>query len=86
MVTSVIWDVLLYHHGLGRGGALRAVFQAPDFRDISSDFRVEVHIGGDIRGNTEEAEKALGWFLSSLYLYRDKLGMGGKSKKKPKRE
>lgn len=85
-VTSVIWDVLLYHHGLGRGGAMRAVFQTPDFKDITSDFHVDVHIGGDIRGNLEEAEKALGWFLSSLYLYRDKLGLNGNSRKKPKGE
>ena len=78
-VTRLIWDALLRHHGLGRGGALRAVFQVPDFQDISSDFRVDVHIGGSVRGNTEEAEKALSWCLSSLYLYMEDLGLYGEN-------
>ncbi len=75
-MTGLIWDTLLFHHGLGRGGALRAVFQVPDFQDLTSDFRVEVLISNGVQGiRRAEQTRALSWFLSSLYLYREKLGL-----------
>lgn len=74
-VTSLLWDVLLYRHGLGRGGILHVVFQVPDFQDRSSDFRVEVRLNDDIRQTLTDEGKALRWFFTSIYLYRRHLGL-----------
>jgi hypothetical protein len=80
-MTSMLWDVVLRHHGLGRGGALRVIFQVPDFQDLQSDFRVDVFVAGKVKdelGDTRSKEQAeaLSWFLSSLYLYTEDLGLG----------
>ncbi len=74
-VTGLLWDVLLFHHGLGRGGPLQVVFQIPDFQDRSSDFRVEVRLSDDLREKYTEEAKALGWCLGGIYLYRRHLGL-----------
>ena len=83
-MTSMLWDVVLRHHGLGRGGALRVIFQVPDFQDLQSDFRVDVFIAGKVKdefGETRSKElaEALSWFLSSLYLYTEDLGLGAQN-------
>ena len=80
-VTSLLWDVLLFHHGLGRGGILQVVFQVPDFQDRSSDFRVEVRVDNDLRAAQTEDVKALSWFFTSIYLYRQHLGLIENTKK-----
>ena len=80
-VTSLLWDVLLFHHGLGRGGALRVIFQVPDFQDRSSDFRVEVRVDDDLRAAQTDDVKALSWFFTSIYLYRHHLGLVENTKK-----
>ncbi len=80
-VTSLLWDVLLYRHGLGRGGILRVVFQVPDFQDNSSDFRVDVRIDTDLRSALTDDAMALRWFFTSIYLYRRHLGLVDEKKK-----
>ena len=84
-VTSLLWDVLLFHHGLGRGGILRVVFQVPDFQDRSSDFRVEVRVDNDLRAARTDEVEALNWFFTSIYLYRRHLGLIEKKQKGEKR-
>lgn len=80
-VTSLLWDVLLFQHGLGRGGPLQVVFQVPDFQDRSSDFRVEVRLSDTIHEKYVKEAKALGWMLGSIYLYRQHLGLIENTKK-----
>jgi hypothetical protein len=80
-VTGLLWDVLLFHHGLGRGGPLQVVFQVPDFQDRSSDFRVEVRLSDALREKYTEEAKALGWCLGGIYLYRRHLGLIEKKKR-----
>ena len=80
-VTSLLWDVLLLHHGLGRGGALRVIFQVPDFQDLSSDFRVEVRVSDTIHEIKTQEVKALSWFFTSIYIYRHHLGLVKGTKK-----
>ncbi len=80
-VTSLLWDVMLYRHGLGRGGILRVVFQVPDFQDNSSDFRVDVRIDTDLRSALTDDVMALRWFFTSIYLYRRRLGLVDEKKK-----
>ena len=80
-VTSLLWDVLLFHHGLGRGGALHVIFQVPDFQDLSSDFRVEVRVNDKVRGIGQPEIRALSWFFTSIYLYRHHLKLIKATKK-----
>jgi hypothetical protein len=80
-VTSLLWDVLLFHHGLGRGGILRVVFQVPDFQDRTSDFQVDVRVDNDLRAARTNEVEALNWFFTSIYLYRRHLGLIEEKKK-----
>ena len=80
-MSSKLWDVFLFHHGLGRGGALRVVFQVPDFQDRSSDFRVEVRVDDDLRAAQTDDVKALSWFFTSIYIYRRHFGLVEGAKK-----
>jgi hypothetical protein len=81
IVTSLLWDVLLFHHGLGRGGVLHVIFQVPDFQDLSSDFRVEVRVSDTIHEIKIQEVKALSWFFTSIYIYRRHLGLVEGAKK-----
>lgn len=79
--TRIIWDVFLRQHGFGRGGALRASFQVPDFQDNRSDYWVEVQITGDVRKEISyiylrEKIEAISWMLSSLFIYPEELQLG----------
>ena len=80
-VTSLLWDVLLFHHGMGRGGILRVVFQVPDFQDRTSDFQVDVRVDNDLRAARTNEVEALNWFFTSIYLYRRHLGLIEEKKK-----
>lgn len=80
VMTKIIWDVFLEHHGFSRGGALNVVFNIPDFQDTRSDFSVKVSLSGNTDlfewYQVEKACDALSWVLSSLFIYSEKLGLG----------
>lgn len=81
VMSRVIWDVFMRHHGFSRGGALGIIFQIPEFQDIRSDYWVEVRLMNS-RGlvisewRFNEMRDGLGWVLSSLFIYSEELGLG----------
>jgi hypothetical protein len=85
--TSILWDVVLAHHGFARGGQLKVDYEVPDHMRTHSQFGVAVEYKSKDykRGEVSEDEAALAWVLNALFLYAEPLGLGRLPwKKKPK--
>ncbi|HXF85495.1 MAG TPA: hypothetical protein VNK49_08900 [Anaerolineales bacterium] len=80
-VTRLIWDVIMRHFGIGRGGPLDIFVGIPDLGEKASGITIDVILekSEELRlpwtSGDETYEDAISWMLTALFLYPVDLGL-----------